>query len=71
MDFATYEVLEVTSHKLLFTRIKNVWIVCGKGRDAGAFSRQKITSVALRASSSNGRHSFTFTDYKEAKQTDI
>ena len=32
--------------------------VCGKGRDAGAFSRQEITSVALRASSSNG-HSFT------------
>ena len=26
MDFATYEVLEVTSHKLLFTRIKDVWI---------------------------------------------
>ena len=32
MDFATYEVLEVTSHKLLFTSIKNVWIrpIAGK-----------------------------------------
>ena len=32
MDFATYEVFEVTNHKLLFTRIKDVWIrpIAGK-----------------------------------------
>ena len=32
MGFATYEVFEVTSHKLLFTRIKDVWIrpIAGK-----------------------------------------